>query len=88
MRINIDLVVLWCDGNDPEHARKRSEALGQACPDSESVGDFRFRDNGELKMLLRGAEKFAPWLHNIFRYKIRLGKRCFDKNSGFLRGIA
>ncbi len=69
LRFDIDLVYLWCDGNEPEFKRKRLEALASYHGvelDKDSSSDYRFIEMDELKYSLRSAEKFAPWVRNIY----------------------
>ncbi len=66
---NIDLVYLWCDGDDPEFKRERNEAFEKyhnTKLDSEGCSDFRFIQMDELKYSLRSVEKYAPWIRNIY----------------------
>lgn len=69
MKLKIDLVYLWVDGNDPKWLDKKNaaiEAAGILAPKGEAVAAKRFFDNDELKYSLRGVEKFAPWINHIF----------------------
>lgn len=66
--MDIDLVVLWVDGNDIEHIKlknKYKEILGKKV-NKEATIDARFKDNGELKYLLRSVEQNAKFIRNIF----------------------
>lgn len=59
----IDIVILWVDGNNPEW---RARYLQYKT--SEDGGDkriIRFRDWGLLPFWFRGVEKFAPWVRKI-----------------------
>ncbi len=65
----VDLVYLWCDGDDPEFQKKRSEALKQYSGielHKEGTSSYRFVETEELKYSLRSVEKFAPWIKNIY----------------------
>ncbi len=69
LNFDVDLVYLWCDGNDPEFLRKKQEAFrisGKEAYDKDSTSDFRFIDTEELKYSLRSAQKYAPWVRNIY----------------------
>lgn len=69
LNFDVDLVYLWCDGNDPEFKRKRLETLEKYKNiklDKEGTSDFRFIEMEELKYSLRSAEKYAPWIRNIY----------------------
>ncbi len=70
--MDIDLVYLWVDGNDPKWRAKRDVCLGlnpetTASSDLKEVNcEGRYADNDELKYSLRSVEKYAPWLRKIF----------------------
>ncbi len=57
----IDLVCLYVNPADKAWAERRKQygrnTVNEACRD---------RDNGELRYLLRSAEKYAPWIRRIF----------------------
>ena len=65
--MNIDIVYLWVDGNDPVW-RAKKEAFERGVPHSasEALAEARFADNDELKYSLRSVERFAPWIHHIY----------------------
>lgn len=65
MSDKIDFVVTWVDGNDPNWQKEREHyaALGHRDIDNNAC---RFRDWGTLRYWLRGVEKFAPWVNNVF----------------------
>ena len=66
--MDIDLVVPWVDGGDIEHIKLKNEykkLLGKKV-DSEAVIDARFKDNGELKYLLRSVEQNANFIRYVF----------------------
>ncbi len=60
--MDIDFVVLWVDGNDPEWQAKRNEYRG----DKGDKSTMRYRDWGILKYWFRSIEKNAPWVHKVF----------------------
>ena len=66
----IDMVYLWCDGNDTAFRRRKQQYL--ATEDSsekeniEAVVDMRFFDNEELKYSLRSLELYAPWINHVY----------------------
>ncbi len=63
--MDIDLVYLWVNGNDPKWIAKRQATIGDlSLKDVNCKG--RYADNGELKYSLRSVEKYAPWIHKIF----------------------
>ena len=62
----IDMVYLWCDGNDPAfQARKKQYGL-QAVTTQRTAGKQRFFDNDELRYSLRSLEKYAPWINHVY----------------------
>ena len=60
MEMNIDLVYLWVDGNDPKWLEKKNCFMKKI----NTVG--RYQDNQELKYSLRSIEKHLPWIRKIF----------------------
>lgn len=66
--MKIDMVYLWCDGNDPEFKARKDEYMGitQASSAENVSGNVRFFDNDELKYALRSCEKFAPWINHVY----------------------
>jgi len=60
---DIDIVVLWVDGNDPEWQKEKAKYQGITYDDSNSVN--RFRDWGLMKYWFRGIEKYMPWVRKI-----------------------
>ena len=63
MPSNIDFVITWVDGNDPEWQKEKNKAKGIESGDNR---ESRYRDWDTLRYLFRGIEKFAPWVHNVF----------------------
>ena len=58
----IDMVILWVDGNDENWIKEKNKYM-------EIKGDSninRYRDCDNLQYLLRGIEKYAPWVNKIF----------------------
>lgn len=66
----IDIVYLWCDGNDPALLAKRMSYLDEAqkkqALDKAAIAKGRFEDNDELRYALRSLEKYAPFVRNVF----------------------
>lgn len=63
--MDIDLVYLWVNGNDPKWIAKRDACIGRPTDQQDNcVG--RYADSGELKYSLRSVERYAPWIHRIF----------------------
>lgn len=66
MHEKIDMVYLWCDGNDPEFIERKNKYLGKAETKVKVSGDVRFFDNEELKYSLRSLEMYAPWINHVY----------------------
>lgn len=68
LNFDVDIVYLWCDGNDPKFQKQRLAALESTGKtlDKDSTSNFRFIDTDELKYSLRSVEKFASWIRNIY----------------------
>ena len=64
--IEIDLIYLWVDGNDPQWQKKKQVFTGVVSDNSEQNNIGRYVNNDELKYALRSAEKYAPWIRRIF----------------------
>ena len=65
--MDIDLVYLWVDGNDPIwQAKKKAFKKGMSQIAEEALVEARFVDNDELKFSLRSVEMYAPWVRHIF----------------------
>lgn len=63
--IEIDLVYLWVNGNDPVWRAKRNAFIGNTSENSSTNCEGRYADNNEFKYSLRSIEKNAPWIRNI-----------------------
>lgn len=59
---NIDFVIIWVDGNDPEWQKERNKYKAGSYTDNRVQ---RFRDWDNLMYWFRGVEKFAPWVNKI-----------------------
>ena len=64
--MDIDLVYLWVDGNDPQWQAKRNAFVKIADGKTEETCKGRYANNDELKYSLRSVEKHAPWIRRIF----------------------
>lgn len=66
----IDMVYLWCDGNDSALKKRKQQYLkledNSEQENNEAVGDIRFFDNEELKYSLRSLEMYAPWINHVY----------------------
>lgn len=63
--MDIDLVYLWVNGNDPKWIAKRNACIGEPSKAEENCKG-RYVNNDELKFSLRSVEKYAPWIRKIF----------------------
>ena len=63
MEIDIDIVVLWVDGSDPEWQKEKAKYSGKKLDDTNSVN--RFRDWGLMPYWFRAVEKYVPWVRTI-----------------------
>lgn len=61
--MDIDIVVLWVDGNDPEWQAQKAKYQGKTVNDGNSVN--RFRDWGLMPYWFRGIEKYMPWARTV-----------------------
>lgn len=66
----IDLVVPWVDDTDPAWQALRHRYQAQERGVNEplvtlDVRDSRYRDWGTLRYLLRGVDRFAPWIRTV-----------------------
>lgn len=61
--MDIDFVILWVDGNDPEWLKEKSRYESKRSHDSDTVN--RYRDWNLLPYWFRAVEKFAPWVRKI-----------------------
>ena len=60
----IDIVIPWVDGSDPEWQQEyRKYAALEMGRDNNT--EIRYRDWDNLQYLFRGIEKFAPWVRKV-----------------------
>ncbi len=59
----IDFVIPWVNGNDPEW---RAERASYEAPKEADNREVRFRDWDNLRYWFRGVEKYAPFVRKIF----------------------
>ena len=64
--MDIDLVYIWVDGNDPQWQTKRNAFVKMEDVKTEENCKGRYANNDELKYSLRSVEKHAPWIRRIF----------------------
>lgn len=63
--MDVDLVYLWVNGNDPKWIAKRQASIGDLS-EKDVDCEGRYVDNDELRYSLRSVEKYAPWIRKIF----------------------
>lgn len=61
--MEIDIVIPWVDGNDPEWQKEKVKYQSTKTDDGNSVN--RFRDWGLLPFWFRAVEKYLPWVRKI-----------------------
>lgn len=64
--MDVDLVYLWVNGNDPQWRAKRNKVIGKTEEGSAVNCEGRYADNDELKYSLRAVEMYAPWIRKVF----------------------
>ena len=64
--MDIDIVYLWVDGNDPQWLAKHNACVGKTEIKSAVNCKGRYADNDELKYSLRSIEMYAPWIRRVF----------------------
>lgn len=60
---DIDFVIIWVDGNDPEWRKEKAKYGGGTSATDDSPS--RYRDWENLQYLFRSIEKFAPWVRKV-----------------------
>lgn len=63
----IDFVIAWVDGNDPEWRKEKQKYLAEFLSEEALIdqGDYRYRDWDILHYWFRAVEKYAPWVRKI-----------------------
>lgn len=61
--MDIDFVVLWVDGNDPQWRAEKAKYQGKTLDDSNS--ENRYRDWDLMPYWFRAVEKFTPWVRKV-----------------------
>jgi len=62
----IDVVITWVDGNDPIWLKEKNKYLSNKDDNSFVGASNRYQDNGLLKYLFRGIEKYMLWVNKVF----------------------
>ena len=60
---DVDFVIAWVDGSDPDWKNRKAEMTGDELSDDR---EERYRDWDLLRYWFRGAEKYAPWVRKIW----------------------
>ena len=63
MDYQIDVVIPWVDGSDPEWLARYNRYSGRS---SDDASEARYRDWDNLQYIFRGIERFWPWVDRIF----------------------
>jgi len=70
LKLPIDAVITWVNGNDEAWLQKKSEFPGfsqwELYHSDTEINDPRFRDFGLLKYTIDSILKYAPWIRNVF----------------------
>lgn len=61
---DIDFIITWVDGSDPEWIDEKSKH--EFSVSSHDSSNNRYRDWGTLKYWFRSIEKNAPWVHSVY----------------------
>lgn len=61
--MDIDVVILWVDGNDPEWRKEKALYQEEAVPENATAN--RYRDWGILRYWFRSIEQFMPWVRKV-----------------------
>lgn len=63
---DIDIIITWVDGNDPDWKKEKNTALKAEMNIDDSVAaEVRYRDWDNLQYIFRGIERFMPWVRKI-----------------------
>lgn len=63
---NIDIVVTWVDGTDPEWLAEKMNYNPELSAYKESDIEQRYRPSDLFRFWFRGVEKYAPWVNKIY----------------------
>ncbi|MGN0361460.1 MAG: Stealth CR1 domain-containing protein [Bilifractor sp.] len=65
---DIDIVIAWVDQKDPIWQKKKNRCRADNSfytDGTEDLSEARYRDWGTLKYLMRGIERYAPWVRLV-----------------------
>lgn len=64
--MDIDIVITWVDGNDPEWQRERMKYYSSCTGEEENASvNMRYRDWDNLQYIFRGIDRYMPWVRTI-----------------------
>ncbi|WP_369309232.1 stealth family protein [Providencia rettgeri] len=63
MTLDLDIVLIWVDGNDPEWQNEYKKYSNKYI--NGDTSEIRFRDFELLKYWFRGIEKYTPWVRKV-----------------------
>lgn len=66
MNKNIDIVLPWVDGSDPQWLQEKNDWHYRLNPDAESNSDIRYQSWDNLNYWFRAIETYLPWFHKIY----------------------
>jgi len=69
MTAEIDFVVTWVDGADPNHQAKLAkykDGFETNFNASDSLDDIRWQNDNEIWLLLKSVDLFAPWVRKVW----------------------
>ncbi|MBR5103555.1 MAG: Stealth CR1 domain-containing protein [Bacteroidales bacterium] len=67
VKMPIDVVISWVDGEDPVHkAKRRSFSKAGELKKDDVAGAARYRSTGEIFYCIASILRFAPWVNKIF----------------------
>lgn len=81
VEMRVDVVIPWVDGSDPVWRARRNQYASELT-DSTGNAEQHFRDNGELRYLLRSIEKYWPFSGDIILVTAGQTPDFIDPDSG------
>ena len=66
-KVEIDFVVTWVNGNDPEWQKEKTYWLKaeHQTDKNNDAGETRYRDWDNLRYWFRAVVKYAPWVNRV-----------------------
>lgn len=61
----IDFVITWVNDKDKNWQKVRRKYISKFAKNAD-ISEERYRDYGTLKFLIRGIDKFAPWVNKVW----------------------